>query len=260
MAILTLVSAPFVLRDRVAVRADARAWMLLVWLGIGDAMNVILFFAAYQKTSISVAVLTHYLTPLLVALAAPFVLRERTSMRTLAAVGVSFMGLVLLLSPWNAVRGGTWLGAAYGAGSAVFYASNVLVNKGLTRTFSASELMFFHGLVATPLLAAFVPSGEWHADPQAVTIVALGSIGPGALGGLVFTWGLRRIAASHASTLTLLEPLVAMMIAAAVYGERLGLVGLLGAAFILTGAVAVMRGEDGRGKRPARQAEGHLRV
>ncbi len=242
MAVLTLVAAPFSVVDRVRVRADARAWRLLAWLGVGDAMNVILFFAAYQKTSVAVAVLTHYLTPIFVAVAAPFVLKERTSARTWGAAAVSFAGLVLLLSPWSAPSGTSWLGAACGAGSAVFYASNVLVNKRLAGTFSASELMFYHGLVATPLLALFVPPGAWAAAPGAMAIVALGSVGPGALAGLVFTWGLRRIQASHASTLTLLEPLVAMMIAAIVYDERLGSGGFVGAALILVGALAVVTG------------------
>jgi drug/metabolite transporter (DMT)-like permease len=240
MTVLTLVSAPFSAVDRVRVRADARAWRMLAWLGVGDAMNVILFFAAYQKTSVAVAVLTHYLTPIFVALAAPLVLAERTGARTWGAALASFAGLVLLLAPWSAAPGGSWVGAACGAGSAVFYASNVLVNKKLAGTFSASELMFFHGLIAVPLLAAFVPHGAWTAAPGAIAVIALGSVGPGALAGLVFTWGLRRVPASHASTLTLLEPLVAMMIAAFVYGEHMGAGGVVGAAFILAGAAVVV--------------------
>jgi drug/metabolite transporter (DMT)-like permease len=240
MAILTLVALPFSAVDRVRVRADAKAWSLLAWLGVADGMNVILFFAAYQKTSVAIAVLTHYLTPIFVAVGAPFVLKERTTARTWTAAAVSFAGLVLLLSPWNVPAGTSWVGAACGAGSAVFYASNVLVNKRLAPTFSASELMFYHGLVATPLLALFVPHGAWAANPAAIAIVAVGSVGPGALAGLAFTWGLRRVQASHASTLSLLEPLVAMMIAAIVYSERLGSGGFVGAALILVGAAVVV--------------------
>jgi drug/metabolite transporter (DMT)-like permease len=246
MAVLTLVAAPFSAVDRVRVRADARAWRGLVWLGIGDAMNVILLFAAYQKTRVAVAVLTHYLTPIFVALAAPLVLKERTSARTVIAAAISFTGLVLLLAPWSSPPGGSWIGAACGAGSAVFYASNVLVNKRLAGSFSASELMFYHGLIATPLLALFVPHDAWAASPAAMAVVAAGGIGPGALGGLVFTWGLRRVPASHASTLTLLEPLVALLIGAFVYAEHLERSGFAGAALILVGAAVVVAGGAAR--------------
>src|SRR5262249_6974056 len=115
-----------------------------------------------------------------------------------------------------------------------------LVNKRLVGTFSGSELVFWHGIVATILLAIAVPRAAWSADPRAIAIVAAGSIGPGALGGLCFTWGLRRAPASHASTLTLLEPLVAVASAAVVCGARLGVAGALGAVLILSGAAIVV--------------------
>ena len=245
MTVLTLVSIPFCLRDRVPRKASLRAWLGVGWLGVGDAMNVLLFFAAYQKTSVAIAVLTHYLAPIFVALAAPFVLREKPGLRTYAAVALSFGGLVLLLSPWRAeARSGLnqdAIGALFGAGSAVFYTSNVLVTKRLTSSFSGSELMFFHGLVSVPVLAAFVPLDAWTGTSlKALTLVALGSIGPGALGGLFFVWGLRRIAASHASTLTLLEPLVAVVVAAVAFGEHLTVAAISGAALIVIGAAIVM--------------------
>jgi drug/metabolite transporter (DMT)-like permease len=58
--------------------------------------------------------------------------------------------------------------------------------------------------------------------------------------GLAFVWGLRRIRASHASTLTLLEPLVAVLVAAVVFGERLSAIALGGGVLIVFGAAAVV--------------------
>ena len=48
------------------------------------------------------------------------------------------------------------MGAAFGAASAVFYASNVLTNKRLSKVFSGSEMMFFHGLVGAPVMMSLV--------------------------------------------------------------------------------------------------------
>lgn len=244
MAVLTLASLPVMLRDRVRVRPTLGQWAGVAWLGIGDALNVVLFFAAYQRTTVAIAVLTHYLTPIFIAVAAPFVLGEKARLRTFGAVAVAFAGLVLLLEPWRAGLGrNDVVGAALGAGSAVFYASNVLVNKRLVRSFSGSEMMFFHGLVATPLLFALVPTNEYAlVSKSALAVVMLGALGPGALGGLLFVWGLRRIAASHASVLTLLEPFVAVLLAAAIMGERVGLVSLVGGVLILGGALLVVTG------------------
>jgi drug/metabolite transporter (DMT)-like permease len=239
MTVLTVASLPLMLRDRVRVRAGLIDWALIAWLGIADAANVWLYFAALGRTSVAIAVLTHYLTPIFVALAAPVVLREKTRASTFVAVGIAFAGLLLLLEPWRAGLGREdVVGAALGAGSAVFYASNVLVNKRLAPVFSGSEMMFFHGLVSVPLLFALVPETAWAEAPtRAVAIVLAGAIGPGATCGLLFVWGLRRVPASHAAVLALLEPLVAVMIAAALLRESLGLLPVLGGAAILAGAV-----------------------
>ncbi len=244
MGVLTLASVPFMLRDRVYAKPTLSQWLAVAWLGIGDALNVMLFFAAYQRTTVAIAVLTHYLTPIFVAVAAPMILAEKTRARTFAAVAVAFFGLVLLLEPWRVGLGrDDVVGAALGAGSAVFYTSNVLVNKRLVKAFSGSELMFFHGLVATPLLFALVPTSEYAlVSRHALGIVTLGALGPGALAGLMFVWGLRRVAASHASVLTLLEPFVAVVLAAAMMGERVPPVAACGGLLILAGAILVVTG------------------
>jgi drug/metabolite transporter (DMT)-like permease len=257
MLVITVASLPVMLGDRVRVRPTAMQWAGVAWLGIGDALNVVLLFAAYQRTSVAIAVLTHYLTPIFVALAAPLVLRERAGPRTFAAVTVAFCGLVLLLQPWGSGVGRNELvGAALGAGSAVFYASNVLVNKRLVKAFSGSELMFFHGVVGTPLLFALVPPSEYAlVSRDAVLVVLGGALGPGALGGLLFVWGLRRIAASQASVLTLLEPFVAVILASAWMGQRLGPLALAGGGLILAGAVLVVTGGPGGKGRPGRPSK-----
>jgi drug/metabolite transporter (DMT)-like permease len=252
MGVLTAVSGVLALRDRVPQRAPLRPRLWIVWLGFSDAFNLLLFFAAY-KITIAVAVLTHYLTPIFVAIASPFLLREKLSARTALAVAVSFAGLAVMLGPGaGAGASAVWQSAAFGAGSALFYASNVVFNKFVTESFSTSEVMFWHGTISTPLLALFVPRAEWAAiDPHAAAFLAIAAVGPGALAGLAFVWGLRRMPAAHASTLTLLEPLVAVLAGAMVFGEALGLHALAGGALILTGALVVMTARPSDGS-PAR--------
>jgi drug/metabolite transporter (DMT)-like permease len=242
MAVLTVISGVLSMRDRVPARAPLGPRLWIVWLGISDAGNLLLFFAAY-KITIAVAVLTHYLTPIFVAVASPFLLRERITVRTALAVGASFAGLAVMLGPGGTGAGASavWQSAALGAGSALFYASNVVFNKFVAESFSTSEVMFWHGTISMPLLALCVPRAEWGAiDAHAAVFLAVASIGPGALAGLAFVWGLRRMPAAHASTLTLLEPLVAIIAGAVVFGEPLGVKALAGAALILSGALAVM--------------------
>lgn len=242
MGVLTAVSGVTALRDRVGRAASWRARAWVAYLGVGDAFNVLLLFAAY-KITVGVTVLAHYLTPILVAVASPILLGERLARRTAVAVAISFSGLALMLAPSGGAvsMDAVWRSAALGAGSAFFYASNIVVNKFVADGFSTSETMFWHGLVATPLLGAFVPREAWAVvDGRAAAFLAVASIVPGALAGLLFVWALRRMPAAHASTLTLLEPLVAVLIGAGCFGEALGARTVVGGGFILAGALAVM--------------------
>jgi len=242
MAVITIVAGATSLRDRVAARRTWQAWASVAWFGVADILNVLLFFAAYKLT-IAVAVLTHYLTPIFVALVAPFVLRERMTARTGWAIAVSFLGLAVMIAPSGAAASGAtvWKSAALGAGSAVFYASNVLVNKSIVGSFSTSQAMFWHGIVATAVGLSLVPPGSWaRIDSHAIMFLALAALGPGALGGLAFVWGLRRMPAAHASTLTLLEPVVSLVLGAWALGESVGAPAILGGAMILTGGLLVM--------------------
>jgi len=253
MAVITLVTGLTALRDRTPHQAPWRARGWVAFLGVSDAFNILLFFAAYRK-AIAVSVLAHYLTPVLVAIAAPLLLRERMTPRTGAAIAGSLAGLVIILAPWSgaAVPAEVAASAALGAGSAVFYASNVIVNKLVAGAFSTSETMFWHGVVGTPLLAAFVPCGEWAAlDGRAVAFLGIATVVPGAMAGLAFVWGLRRVQAAHASTLTLLEPLVSIVLGAALLGEGVGARTFAGGALILAGALAVMTQPSGPDAAPA---------
>lgn len=246
MLALTAVSGTFVSRDRLRVRATPLQWAKIALLGVADALNVVFFFAAYQRTSIAIAVLTHYMTPMLVAVAAPFALGEVWRVRTFVAVSVSLGGLVLLLAPWSAERHATdVVGGGFGVASAICYATNVLVAKSLVPVFSGSEMAFYHGVLSVLVLVAFVVIG----DPGALgrvglsgaTWLAVGALLAGAGCGLLFVWGLRRIHASRASNLTLFEPLVATVAASLIFHERIGWSGLMGGALILAGAaLAVM--------------------
>jgi drug/metabolite transporter (DMT)-like permease len=60
------------------------------------------------------------------------------------------------------------------------------------------------------------------------------------MGGLLFVWGLRRVEATRAANLTLLEPLVAVVSAWLFLKEELTLGRALGGGLILVGAALVV--------------------
>jgi DME family drug/metabolite transporter len=245
LATIAVVLCPLAVQaTRRRVRAPtAQEYWLLIAFGVSDALNCRLYFGALQATSVAVAVLTHYAAPLLVALGAPSILREPRRPGTFASVLLGLSGLTLLLAPWHGSQLGAslWKGAALGLGSAVFYAAGVLFNKRLAQSFDACELLVYHMPSALLLLAVLAPEGSWTLSSTAWLWLILGALGPGALAGLLFIWGLRQVPAAHASVLTLVEPFTALCIALFAWGEPLEPTALAGGAAILYAGYRVVR-------------------
>lgn len=78
---------------------DRRATIALIAVGVFDAGNVLFYFSALERGPVVLAVLTHYLAPMIVALASPWLLNEPLSRRALWASPVILGGLVLVVRP-----------------------------------------------------------------------------------------------------------------------------------------------------------------
>ncbi|MCA1829626.1 MAG: DMT family transporter [Myxococcales bacterium] len=241
------------------------AWALLVSCAVTDAGNYICYFGALDRGPIALAVLTHYIAPVVVALLAPMLLREPLTRTTAIALVVSLCGLGLLVG--GAAEGSSTT-AALGAASALFYGLNTVFTKkvlgtvepGDTKaglrpgdhvpdTFASSELLSYHCFLAAGMVALFAkaapPASAFLWSPIA------GALLLGACGAAIFYVGLRRIPANRAAILTYLEPLVAAMVGFWFFAEPLGASALLGGALIVAAgaAVAFSRGpalEDSR--------------
>ncbi len=236
LLVLTAMSlpAPFLLR-REALR-DRRATAALVVIGLADAANTALFFAAIRNGPVSVAVLTHYLAPLLLALSAPWVLRERVSARALVGVPITLFGLALLIiQPGTAFSG---LTATLGAASALFYAVIVLGSKEAARAYSPLAVTSLHApLSMAALLLYFGAEALPSALDEATLRVLVGGVACGLIGNILFNAGLRHVPTAAAGALTYLEPLTASVVGMVFFAEALTPAGIVGGLLVLvTGA------------------------
>jgi RarD protein len=245
-AVVFAVTAPFAWQQgRKLGRRPARGWAAVAFTGVGDALNAMLFFWAMQTTSLSIAVLSHYLAPVLIALGAPIFLGERMQRVTWIALALAFTGLGLLLEPWRAgtTARAAFTGAALGVGSAFCYATNVIVFKRVQHLFLPLEVLAWHMPTGLVLLFLCVPRGGFALGPEVAGLLVAAGLIPGALAGVLFLRGLARVPASRASVFTLLEPLVAVLIGVLVWGERPTLVAAFGALLVLSGAWLVLKTE-----------------
>jgi len=206
-----LLSFPFFERD-VRPRWDRGTLLMLVAYAALDAVNVLAYFGAISMTTVAIAVLTHYLAPVLVALAAPTVDRVRAPGAVLSAIAAT-VGLALVLAPWKPENraGDALLGGALGTLSAVAYAANVFLCRRFSERVGTFRALGTHALLAAAMmlplavLHGFGSLRAWHAIPLGVGIAL-----PGVLAGVLFLRGLPRVGSARAAVLAFLEPLVAV--------------------------------------------------
>ena len=238
-AVMGLVAWPLALRDPAPVW-DRTTLALLAGNAAFDALNVITFFAALDTTTVAIAVITHYLAPILIALAAPRIDGTVARGARLAAV-VALCGLAIVMEPWHAPSSGVMLGAALGLGSAVCYAGNVFVVRRLAARIGAARAVAYHSLIAAVLVAPFAIGKLGAVTLEDLARLATGGATIGAISGIVFVAGLARIGSSRTAVLTFAEPLVAVAIGALVWGQALHPLAAIGGVLVLASGLHVAR-------------------
>lgn len=239
-AIMGLFALPLSLRDRTP-QWDRTTYLLLAANTLTDALNVITFFAAMQMTTVAIAVLTHYLAPILIALAAPQIEGTRTRGALPAAV-VALTGLVIMLEPWRSGDNvGAFTGALLGLASAVCYAANTFIVKRVAARIGPARAMSYHSLAAAVLMLPLAVSGFATVTWFDLGLLAAGSMSIGTVSGIVFVIGLQRIGAERASILTFVEPLVAVMVGVLVWDEPVRPLAIAGGALVLAAGIHVAK-------------------
>jgi drug/metabolite transporter (DMT)-like permease len=225
---------------------DRACWLALIGTGVCDAGNALLYFESLARGPQPVAVLSHYLAPILVAAFTPLILRARAPRITWLALPVSLAGLGLLLGPEALSLGRAASTAALGGGSAVFYALQVLIQKKFTDRLTAGELLVWHAAFSALFLLPFAVQ-EMQPGLTSVLWLMGGALAGGCFAGTIFLWGLKHVTAATAGVLTYVEPLVGVLVGVTLLGESLAATAPLGALLILGAGLAVVRAQASSG-------------
>ncbi|MBK9711096.1 MAG: EamA family transporter [Kouleothrix sp.] len=236
---------------RRALRIAPRDLALMALIGMALAFYQVCYFAAIARVGVAIAVLVTLCTaPVMIALLSALLLRERMSRAVVLALACALAGTVMLVwtGPGGAVPRDTLAGVLLALGSALGYSVVALCSRGLagryhplqpiTVGFAAGALMLLPFALATGLAVSY-PTDGW------LLLLYLGLV-PSALAYVLFLGGIRHTTATVASIVTLAEPLTSTMLAWLLFGERLGPLGLFGAALLLGAIGLLYHGESRR--------------
>lgn len=210
------------------------------------------YFAAVALTTVSLATLVTIGTaPVLVVAVEAATGRHRLTPAKALTVTVALTGLVLLVGTVPAGIGPGTLAAGVGCAvvSAAGFAAITLVCAtpvdGLDDLTMTGYGFLLGGLVLAAVAAATQSPDALRFTPgsHSLTLVALLGLGPTAIAYTAFFRGLRTAPASTAAVTALLEPLTGAVLAAAVLGDRIGLLGIAGALLLAVSVLCAVRFE-----------------
>jgi DME family drug/metabolite transporter len=218
-------------------------------MGLCMAIFQLTYFTAVARIGVGLAALVAICSaPLLIALLATVALRERMTAWAAAALVLGVAGAALLVAgPRGASgsRGFAAAGTALALGAGASYALYVVIAKASVAR-SAPLPMAAYTFVAGALL--LTPALWFSRDLARETALGwplLLYLGGVATAGAyaVYTVGLRHLSAGAAGILALIEPLTATALGVMVFGERLGVSGIAGAALLFVSIGLLVRAQ-----------------
>jgi DME family drug/metabolite transporter len=234
-------------RPSLSALADptARRWLLVGSVGV--VVYPLAFYSAMDQAGVAIGnVVALGSGPVFAALFEWLWERRGLSRRWFVSTGIAVVGIALLSTGRHAdaaadgqVGAGVLLGLVAGLAYALYsYASTRAIGAG----HGARGVMGgMFGLGAIPLFGVLAAVGAPLLQSTAsVSVAAYLAVGPMLLAYLLFGFGLTHHRSSVATSVTLVEPVVATLLAVVIVGERLAPIGWIGLAAILAGVTVLI--------------------
>lgn len=242
---IAIVFPALLIYRRQLLRPPRGSLSLFTALGLSVALNYSSFFQAVARLPVGVAISFFYLYPVLVAIGARFLLKERFPLEKTTALLIAVFGCSLISGVWESSVSISAMGIFFALSSASGCATYTLLVKVAVRKHSPERVLAYSLAFALPfLLLANLLTREpvLIAYPlPAWGIILLLALVPTLLGYYLFALALRWIESSRASITATVEPVLASLLAYAALGEKLSTLQILGLSLIITGAVLVQQ-------------------
>jgi drug/metabolite transporter, DME family len=239
------------MRSSLALARRHRGRLILVGLLI--AVSQLLFFASVEWAGVSVStVICMGFAPTLLLVVTSVQQRRLPPIAQVVVVAMAVAGLLLisLAGGGREHASSPMLGvvAALGAGGAFAFTADVgaTLSRGVDALTITTAIMNVAAVLLVPcdLVLIVVGHSSPAAGPQALLLVGYLALGVVATNSLMFA-GLRSTTSGAAVVATLIEPVAAVLIAAAFLGEHLSAIGVGGCVLILAAIAALAKLDTG---------------
>lgn len=195
-------------------------------------------FAAFDVTNISLAVLIYNMCPVYVMIFSPVILGEKSNGMQKVTIGISFIGLFLLIGENILGNSQADFGILYALISGMLYAAIVLINRKIETSYNPSKTTLIQISAAAIILFPFA-LGEGGMTrivnstlTQVLLVVVLGIVHTG-IAYTVYFSTYRYLKAVEIVSYSYLEPLFSVGLGIIILGERMTIIQAIGGILIL---------------------------
>jgi len=214
-------------------------WRMQLSRGLSGTLSLMCYFFALSILPLATAVTLAYTSPLFVALLLVLWFRERLGIKAFAAIGLGFVGVVLLLKP--TLRADQWVGALSGIGSGLI-ASVAYVNVrelGRVGEPEARTVLWFSFVTSLLGLSWTLLAGQLHAIDLKNAAIILGVGGFGGCAQLAMTRAYRYGKTVVSANLSYSTVIFSSLFGVALWNEHLPWTSALAIAIIIASGVLV---------------------
>lgn len=239
----TLIGAVFLVVIFIFTKQEVRFWrnkahfLYLLISGVAMGASWMFLFEAYRQIGVSVATLAYYCGPIVVMLFSQVIFKEKITPVKLIGFFAVLLGL-FFVNQQALWQGQISWGLGFGVLSAVMYAFMVIFNK-KAASISGLENPMWQLIASFVTVAAFLIFREGFSlqieSHNLIPILLLGVVNTG-IGCYFYFSSLGDLPVQTVAILGYLEPLSALLFSAALLGEALAFLQLIGAVLILGGA------------------------
>ena len=214
----------------------------LVPLLVSGAMigfNWILLFEAYRYTTISVATICYYMSPIFTIIASPFTLKERLTAKKMVCVLIAMIGMVFVSGVIETGFSGA-KGALLGLAAALLYSGDVTINKRMKGVEGIDRAIFQMIPAALAVLPYWLLTDnlkELTFDPVGVGLIVFAGVVATALCYSLYFSGIQVVPAQTAAILSYIDPVVAVLASAVILKEGMSLLTGIGVVMVIGAAM-----------------------
>ena len=239
---LFLICTGFLIKHKISLKSIRENAMLLVLSGAALGLNWVCLFQAYKYSTVSLATLSYYFTPLFIMVLSPTVLKEKLTKAKVACIVIAMLGLLLILNIGDAQLNTSYnhiKGISYGLLGAALYAGVILMNKFIRDLSGFDTSLIQLNISALVLLFTILYQGNLDIGgiglKSGFLILILGILHTGIAYLLYFT-AIKQLKGQSIAILSYIDPISALMFSNIFLRETMTSTQIVGGVFILGAA------------------------